>query len=97
MAFGRTLSVLALILPLLSVNGVFNLIVTQGSLLSVLFQYLGLRTKRSLCPDGINTAINQACCALFPIVDDLKENLFDDDCGDAVRGSPIYFAIAHKF
>ncbi|KJA19705.1 class II peroxidase [Hypholoma sublateritium FD-334 SS-4] len=46
-----------------------------------------LRTKRALCPDGVNSAVNQACCALFPVVADLTENLFDNECGDAAHGA----------
>ena len=30
-----------------------------------------------LCPDGKNFASNAACCALFPLRDDLQKNLFD--------------------
>ncbi|KAI0643793.1 heme peroxidase [Trametes maxima] len=29
------------------------------------------------CPDGKNVASNAACCALFPLRDDLQRNLFD--------------------
>jgi cytochrome c peroxidase len=47
----------------------------------------GLRTKRATCPDGVNTAVNQQCCFLFPIVEDLKTNLFDNDCGDEAHGA----------
>ncbi|OSD00433.1 class II peroxidase [Trametes coccinea BRFM310] len=32
---------------------------------------------RVLCPDGRNFASNAACCALFPLRDDLQKNLFD--------------------
>jgi len=46
-----------------------------------------LRTKRALCPDGVNTAVNQACCALFPVVKDIQENLFEGECGDAAHGA----------
>ena len=34
-------------------------------------------TKRVACPDGKNTATNAACCAWFPILEDIQENLFD--------------------
>ncbi|KAK7679024.1 hypothetical protein QCA50_017968 [Cerrena zonata] len=35
-------------------------------------------TRRVACADGKNTATNAACCALFPIMDDLQQNLFDN-------------------
>lgn len=40
-------------------------------------------TRRVACPDGKNTATNAACCALFPILDDIQTNLFDGgECGE---------------
>ncbi|KAH9483363.1 Versatile peroxidase VPL1 [Psilocybe cubensis] len=47
----------------------------------------GLRTKRALCPDGIHTATNAACCNLFPVVKDITENLFENECGDGAHGA----------
>ncbi|KII92123.1 hypothetical protein PLICRDRAFT_461658 [Plicaturopsis crispa FD-325 SS-3] len=45
-------------------------------------------TKRVACPDGKNTATNAACCALFPILDDIQANLFDGgQCGEEVHES----------
>ena len=45
-------------------------------------------TKRVACPDGVNTATNAACCALFAIRDDIQENLFDGaKCGEEVHES----------
>ncbi|KAF8895143.1 manganese peroxidase 2 [Infundibulicybe gibba] len=34
-------------------------------------------TKRVACPDGVHTTANAACCALFPVLDDIQANLFD--------------------
>ncbi|KDR73364.1 hypothetical protein GALMADRAFT_142466 [Galerina marginata CBS 339.88] len=51
-----------------------------------LFVY-GLRTKRATCPDGVNTAINAQCCALFPVVKDLVDNFFTNECGDSAHGA----------
>ncbi|TFY67230.1 hypothetical protein EVG20_g4017 [Dentipellis fragilis] len=45
-------------------------------------------TRRVACPDGKNTATNAACCALFPILDDIQTNLFDGgECGEEVHES----------
>ncbi|KAI0063642.1 manganese peroxidase 2 [Artomyces pyxidatus] len=45
-------------------------------------------TRRVACPDGINTATNAACCALFPILDDIQTNLFDGgECGEETHES----------
>lgn len=45
-------------------------------------------TKRVACPDGKNTVNNAACCALFPVLDDIQTNLFDDgECGEEVHES----------
>ncbi|KAJ6598187.1 putative versatile peroxidase [Mycena vulgaris] len=44
-------------------------------------------TKRVTCPTGETTA-NAACCVLFPILDDIQENLFDGgECGEEVHES----------
>lgn len=61
----------------------------NACIFGVLIILEALRTRRALCPDGINTAVNQACCALFPVVKDLQENLFEGECGDAV-GFPFF-------
>ena len=39
------------------------------------------------CPDGKNTATNAACCALFPIRDDIIENLFHNQCAEEAHES----------
>ncbi|KAK0231748.1 manganese peroxidase 1 precursor [Armillaria nabsnona] len=64
------------------------------SLLALLFSLAVVRqsdaalTKRVACADGIHTVTNEACCALFPIIDDLQENLFDGGvCGEEVHES----------
>ncbi|VDB85017.1 unnamed protein product [Peniophora sp. CBMAI 1063] len=38
-------------------------------------------TKRVTCPGGGVTA-NEACCVLFPILEDIQANLFENECGD---------------
>ena len=44
--------------------------------------------KRVSCPDGVNTATNAACCALFAVRDDIQQNLFDGgECGEEVHES----------
>ncbi|KAI0027370.1 manganese peroxidase 3 [Vararia minispora EC-137] len=44
-------------------------------------------TRRVTCPDG-NTATNAACCVLFPIVQNLQTNLFDNGtCGDGAHAA----------
>jgi hypothetical protein len=40
--------------------------------------------RRATCPDG-NTASNEACCVLFPIIEDLQENFFLNECGDGAH------------
>ncbi|KXN90156.1 Versatile peroxidase VPL1 [Leucoagaricus sp. SymC.cos] len=44
-------------------------------------------TRRVPCPDGKNTATNAACCALFPIVQDLQKNFFENECGEEAHES----------
>nr|AJK28608.1 manganese-dependent peroxidase [Peniophora incarnata] len=44
-------------------------------------------TKRVTCADG-NITANEACCILFPILDDIQTNLFDGgECGEDVHES----------
>ncbi|KAI0800313.1 peroxidase MNP1 [Fomes fomentarius] len=44
-------------------------------------------TKRVACPDGKHTATNAACCALFPIRDDIVKNLFHNECAENAHES----------
>ncbi|KAI0312758.1 manganese peroxidase 2 [Amylostereum chailletii] len=45
-------------------------------------------TKRVACPDGVNSANNEACCVLFPILEDIQATLFDGgECGEEVHES----------
>ncbi|KAK0454480.1 manganese peroxidase 2 [Armillaria borealis] len=56
--------------------------------LAVVRQSDAALTKRVACADGIHTVTNEACCALFPIIDDIQENLFDGgECGEEVHES----------
>ncbi|KAI0041317.1 class II peroxidase [Auriscalpium vulgare] len=60
--------------------------------LSILAAFIGAAnaaiTRRVACPDGVHTATNAACCALFPIVDDIQTNLFDGgECGEETHES----------
>ncbi|KAK7032303.1 fungal class II heme-containing peroxidase [Paramarasmius palmivorus] len=44
--------------------------------------------QRVACADGVHTASNAACCALFPIVDVLQSDFFDGgECGEEVHES----------
>lgn len=39
-------------------------------------------SKRAACPDGKNNASNLACCAWFPVLEDIQQNLFNGgQCG----------------
>ncbi|KAI0790377.1 manganase peroxidase [Abortiporus biennis] len=59
-----------------------------ASLLALAVASNGALIRRVACPDGIHTATHAACCALFPIVDDIQENLFDGgECGEEVHES----------
>ncbi|KAK7472920.1 fungal class II heme-containing peroxidase [Stygiomarasmius scandens] len=45
-------------------------------------------TRRVACADGVHTASNEACCALFPIVDILQSDFFDGgECGEETHES----------
>lgn len=47
----------------------------------------GALVRRVTCADGSVTA-NAACCALFPVVQDIQQNLFDGgECGEEVHES----------
>ena len=52
-------------------------------------------TKRVTCSDG-NTVTNAACCALFPVMEDLQENLLFNECGEGAHEALrlyVYFAL----
>ncbi|KAK0241265.1 manganese peroxidase 2 [Armillaria nabsnona] len=56
--------------------------------LAVVRQSNAALTKRVACADGIHTVTNEACCVLFPIIDDIQTNLFDGgECGEEVHES----------
>ncbi|KAJ7628884.1 manganese peroxidase 1 precursor [Roridomyces roridus] len=43
--------------------------------------------RRATCATG-QTVKNAACCALFPVLEDIQENMFEDDsCGDAAHAA----------
>ncbi|KAI0740713.1 Mn peroxidase MNP5 [Earliella scabrosa] len=44
-------------------------------------------TKRVACPDGKNTATNAACCALFPLRDEIMTELFHNQCAEEAHES----------
>ncbi|KAI5120026.1 hypothetical protein M0805_004655 [Coniferiporia weirii] len=64
---------------------VFKTLLTLVSLAASLSTSNAALTRRVSCPDGVNTATNAACCAWFPILDDLQTNLFDNECGQEAR------------
>ncbi|KAJ7483783.1 manganese peroxidase 1 [Mycena galericulata] len=42
-------------------------------------------TPRAVCPDG-NTVTNAECCVLFPVLDDIQNNMLDvGECSDAAH------------
>lgn len=56
----------------------------EATLLTGILAAVPLVQKRATCADGRTTA-NAACCVLFPILDDIQENLFDGaQCGEEV-------------
>ncbi|KAG7443421.1 manganase peroxidase [Guyanagaster necrorhizus] len=58
------------------------------ALLAVVRQSDAALTKRVACADGVHTVTNEACCALFPVIADIQENLFDGgECGEEVHES----------
>ncbi|KAJ7692372.1 manganese peroxidase isozyme precursor [Mycena rosella] len=47
--------------------------------------FVAALTHRVVCPDG-NTVSNEACCALFPVLEDIQTSMFaDEDCSDAAH------------
>ena len=48
---------------------------------------LAALTKRVACPDGKNTATNAACCALFPLRDEIMTELFHNQCAEEAHES----------
>ncbi|KAI5121583.1 hypothetical protein M0805_009454 [Coniferiporia weirii] len=56
-----------------------------ASLASLLSPASAALTRRVACSDGKHTATNAACCAWYPILEDLQTNLFDNECGQEAR------------
>ncbi|KAJ8483448.1 hypothetical protein ONZ45_g6156 [Pleurotus djamor] len=64
-------------------NKLTSVALVLGSLLAV--KAAPPLAKRATCPDGHTTA-NSACCFLFPLIDDLQKNMFDNgQCGDGAH------------
>lgn len=63
----------------------FKTLTTLTALVASLSTANAALTRRVACPDGKNTATNAACCAWFPILEDVQESLFDGgECGEEV-------------
>ncbi|KAG9223857.1 hypothetical protein CCMSSC00406_0007719 [Pleurotus cornucopiae] len=63
------------------------LVLALGAAVQFASAAVPLVQKRATCADGRTTA-NAACCVLFPILDDIQENLFDGaQCGEEVHES----------
>ena len=89
MAFKALLSIISIVTVLQGVNGMAHVATPQHEYRpdSVNCTYLAALTRRVACPDGKNTATNAACCALFPIRDDIIENLFHNQCAEEAHES----------
>ncbi|KAI0053857.1 class II peroxidase [Auriscalpium vulgare] len=59
---------------------------TLNGYLCLIFICTAAITRRVTCADG-NIASHAACCVLFPIIEDLQANLFDNECGEDVHES----------
>jgi hypothetical protein len=54
---------------------------------SLMIVYAAALTRRVTCPDG-NVVANEACCNLFPILEDIQTNLFDGgECGEQAHSA----------
>ena len=81
MAFKSLFAAVAAALAVVSVQGTCNSL--SMILMLILTSIPGAVTKRALCPDGKNSAVNAACCSLFAVRDDLQKNLFNGaQCND---------------
>ena len=88
MAFKALLSIVALVAALQGVDGMLSALVLCRTGQCVLTCYTtAALTRRVACPDGKNTATNAACCALFPIRDDIIKNLFHNQCAEEAHES----------
>ena len=85
MAFKALLSIVALVTALQGVDGMLIPCHVCGCTLTC--RSSAALTRLVACPDGINTATNAACCALFPIRDDIIENLFHNQCAEEAHES----------
>ncbi|EMD32649.1 fungal class II heme-containing peroxidase [Gelatoporia subvermispora B] len=66
---------------------VFQVLASFITVLAVLQVNRAAVTKRVTCPDGSMTA-NEACCVLFPVLEDIQQNLFDGGlCGEEAHES----------
>ncbi|EJD02614.1 manganese peroxidase 2 [Fomitiporia mediterranea MF3/22] len=41
--------------------------------------------KRVACPGGTHVAVRKECCVFYDLRDDMQENLFENECGDAAH------------
>ncbi|EIW55331.1 manganese peroxidase isozyme precursor [Trametes versicolor FP-101664 SS1] len=65
----------------------FKLLASFVSVLAALQLANGAATRKVTCAGGQVTA-NAACCALFPVLEDIQTNLFDGgECGEEVHES----------
>ncbi|KAJ7097421.1 Mn peroxidase MNP4 [Mycena epipterygia] len=62
------------------------LCVTLVTLAAIRSAYGASTQRRATCPGGQSVA-NEACCAWFPVLDDILPNMFNNECGDDTHGA----------
>ena len=83
MGFKQLLTAVATALAITSVNGRPRSSVPQVVLPISHRHSFRCGDEAALCPDGVNSAVNAACCSLFAVRDDLQKNLFNGaQCND---------------
>ena len=86
MAFKALLSIVSIVAALQGASGMYSPLPIRLTALNLLFCPAAL-TKRVACPDGKNTATNAACCALFPLREEIMNDLFHNQCAEEAHES----------
>jgi manganese peroxidase len=59
----------------------------MGPTLMTVLAAASAQTRPVTCASG-NVVKNKACCALFPVLEDIQANLFDDgECGEGAQAA----------
>ncbi|KAF7760650.1 CAZyme family AA2 [Agaricus bisporus var. burnettii] len=63
----------------------FGILLSLVLVLNTVYFAAAVPAAKHTCPDGKNKVSHEACCALFPVLEDIQTNHFENVCGEEVH------------